>query len=612
MRIKSVTITGMHHIKSKTYEFDAINYLHGPNGAGKSTVLNAVQLAILGYIPGTAKQAGAIFQHASLPEMEIQVNFDDGRYIKRRWTTKGKSVASTVLGDFDEESIKGIIGELELPIFNFNELVNMTANKLKDWFINFLPAACIEFDWEKELKDSLGGIQLMDQSLLESALNDLNADNGLGMLEKIQSFNAQMKANQTFTKAEIQRNEATVQSLIFYDEEGLQGDAEYLEGQIRDAKTRIQELTRTKEELIRAQQVVAANQRIKTQIAALTAAPVPNVQALIDRQTALNGTIRELTESLSSEEQAYMDKVSQQADINAEIKSKMQIINSNSICPYTKNQCDAILSMTEELKSQADNLKSALSSLESDILDLKTRIDQKKQTITESRRELIQISSEISHATTASNSIQNMNNMLQPEPNMSQFADLSFYNSEIERLNTQISKIEANQRYSSLIDTLTAEKYRIENSAEVYKCWAKLTDPNGLQTRLMDAPFRNLADEMNKYLSIMFSGEVTCNFNLEQKANSFSFGIMRNGRYIPYDLLSSGEKTMYALALMLCIVDKSESSLKILIVDDMLDHLDNTRADEVFKSLQNVQDIQIILAGVKESENAKAFTINIS
>lgn len=612
MRIKSVTITGMHHIKSKTYEFDKINYLHGPNGAGKSTVLNAVQLAILGYIPGTAKQAGAIFQHASLPEMEIQVNFDDGRYIKRRWTAKGRSVTSAVLGDFDEESIKSVIGDLELPIFNFNELVNMTANKLKDWFINFLPAACIELDWEKELKDSLGGIQLMDPTLFQSALNDLQAEDGQGMLAKIQSFNAQMKANQSFTKTEIQRNEATVQSLIFYDEEGLQGDEEYLQSQIRDARNRIQELTQSKEELIRAQQVVAANQRIKNQIATLTATPIPDVQALTDRQIQLNGSIKELTDALSAEESAYLNKVSQQADINAEIKSKMQIVNSGSICPYTRTQCESILNMAEELKSQADDLKSSLSSLETDISDLKSRIDTRKKTIAESRRELMSISQQITTATNSANSIQNMQSMLQPEPNMSQFADLSFYNSEIERLNTQISKIEANQRYSSLIDTLTAEKYKIENSAEVYKCWAKLTDPNGLQTRLMDAPFRNLAEEMNKYLSIMFSGEVTCNFNLEQKANSFSFGIMRNGRYIPYDLLSSGEKTMYALALMLCIVDKSESSLKILIVDDMLDHLDNARADEVFKSLQNVEDIQIILAGVKESENAKAFTINIS
>lgn len=612
MRIKSVTITGMHHIKSKTYEFDAINYLHGPNGAGKSTVLNAVQLAILGYIPGTAKQAGAIFHHASLPEMEIQVTFDDSRYIKRRWTAKGRSVTSTVIGDFDEDSIKDVIGELELPIFNFNELVNMTANKLKDWFINFLPSDCIEIDWEKELKDSLGGIQLMDSTLLESALNELQTDNGLGMLEKIQSFNAQMKANQSFTKTEIQRNESTVQSLIYYDEEGLQGDAEFLANQVRDARARIQELTQSKEEFIRSQQIIAANDRIRSQIAAMPITSAEDVQTLTERQTNLNGKIKELTDSVADEEASYFSKISQQSDINAEIKSKMQIVNSGSICPYTKTPCESIMTMTEDLRSQADDLKSALSSLESDILDLKSRIDEKKKTIADSRKELMSISQQITTATNSTNSIQHMKSMLQPEPNMSQFADLSFYNSEIERLNTQISKIEANQRYSSLIDTLTAEKYKIENSAEVYKCWAKLTDPNGLQTRLMDAPFRNLAEDMNRYLGIMFSGEVTCNFNLEQKANSFSFGIIRDDRYIPYDLLSSGEKTMYALALMLCIVDKSKSNLKIMIVDDMLDHLDNIRADEVFKSLQNVKDIQIILAGVKESKNAKEFTINIS
>lgn len=611
MRIKSVTITGMHHISSKTFNFENINYLYGPNGAGKSTVLNAVQLAILGYIPGTAKQSAAIFQHASLPEMEIQVTFDDGRFIKRRWTAKGKSVMSTVLGSFNEESIKDIIGDLELPIFNFNELVNMTANKLKDWFINFLPAASMDLNWKQELENSLNGIQIMDPAILEDALKDLQSDDGRTVLEKIQAFNAQMKANQSFMKTEIQRNESTVQSLIYYDDESLQGDAEFLNSETQTLMSRIQELTNEKEQLIRAQQIVASNEKIQAQIAALSTNSEIDVSALTDRQTNLNESITELTASVTEEESIYASKIAEQASINAEIRSKMQIINGGSICPYTKSKCESITTMTKDLQVEVDELKKSLSELSSESTNLKNSIDSKKQRIAEYRRELMQISQSISYATTSANSMKQMKDMLQPETNMSRFAELSFYASEIAKLNTQISKIEANQRYNSLIDNLTAEKYKLENSAEVYKCWAKLTDPNGLQTRIMNAPFRSLADEMNKYLHIMFSEDVSCNFNLEQKANSFSLGIKRSERYIPYDLLSSGEKTMFALALMLCIIDKSTSDLKILIVDDMLDHLDNNRANEVFKSLQNVQGIQIILAGVKESENANAYTIKI-
>ena len=56
MKIKSVYIDGLHTVHDKTYTFEDITYLHGRNGAGKSTILNAIQFALLGYIPGHQRQ----------------------------------------------------------------------------------------------------------------------------------------------------------------------------------------------------------------------------------------------------------------------------------------------------------------------------------------------------------------------------------------------------------------------------------------------------------------------------------------------------------------------------------------------------------------------------
>ena len=64
MKIKKITIEGFHNIKDKTYEFDNLTYFNGPNGAGKSSILQALQLALLGYIPGTDKNKTAIFRHS--------------------------------------------------------------------------------------------------------------------------------------------------------------------------------------------------------------------------------------------------------------------------------------------------------------------------------------------------------------------------------------------------------------------------------------------------------------------------------------------------------------------------------------------------------------------
>ena len=61
MEVKSVTIEGMHNATRKHYDLGSLSYLYGKNGSGKTTVMQAVQLALLGYIPGTNKRTSDIF-----------------------------------------------------------------------------------------------------------------------------------------------------------------------------------------------------------------------------------------------------------------------------------------------------------------------------------------------------------------------------------------------------------------------------------------------------------------------------------------------------------------------------------------------------------------------
>lgn len=86
---------------------------------------------------------------------------------------------------------------------------------------------------------------------------------------------------------------------------------------------------------------------------------------------------------------------------------------------------------------------------------------------------------------------------------------------------------------------------------------------------------------------------------LSEKANSFSFGVTNEeNEYIEFDLLSSGEKCLYTLALLISIVELSDSPLKIIMIDDLLDHLDMLRIKDCFETLYSISDIQILLAGV--------------
>ena len=156
------------------------------------------------------------------------------------------------------------------------------------------------------------------------------------------------------------------------------------------------------------------------------------------------------------------------------------------------------------------------------------------------------------------------------------------------------------KKYNELIDILTEDKYKVESEIICYNSWIKLTGVNGLQSDDSAAkPFMDLAGQMDKYIQTVFGESVKSKFNIESKANSFSFGIERNHKYIPFNLLSSGEKCLYTLALMISLVDNSKSPLKIVMVDDLFDHLDDINAEKLFESLQKVNDIQMIFAGVK-------------
>jgi hypothetical protein len=56
---------------------------------------------------------------------------------------------------------------------------------------------------------------------------------------------------------------------------------------------------------------------------------------------------------------------------------------------------------------------------------------------------------------------------------------------------------------------------------------------------------------------------------------------------------------MFTLALMMAIVSSSDDVLKLIMIDDMFDHLDDKNIQTVFDSIAGYSDIQMIFAGVK-------------
>ena len=592
MKLSAVTITNMHQIpfnRPTTYDLNDITYFIGPNGAGKSTVLQAIQLALLGYIPGYDKTNSGIIKHSNdgkfLEVSVLLVDEDDKYIIYRRWEKSGNSVKSHLKTTPIGWDCSSIIGDLELPVFNFNEFKDMTANKLKDWFINFLPKDQFDVDWREYLTGELGARSaLLSDDLMDLVLeliNDLESE-GLKGVELVRKLNEQLKTQQSFNKSSLDRLQGTVNSLIYYqDVESADED---------EIKKHLNDLNTLHSELIRYN---AQQQQIQNAQSKLAQLGHPNIvketedawNAVTEANIALQAAEKECSE-LGSKYTAYTTQLMVYSSITSDV------------CPYTKNKCAEMSAVLEE-----NNAKKA--QIQSEMNLLTPKMQEYDAQIRALKAEYQNKYSFASHLGDTHQLIETLKSTLEAEqlpiPTSKTEEEIQ---KEIADLQGQLVKIEANKKFKDLNDTITKDKYQAENNLEVLKVWVNSTGANGLQTYMMEKPFESLAEDLSTYLTTMFGETVTGKFILQEKANSFSFGLEHESskEFVEFDLLSSGEKCLFTIAMIMCLINRSDAQLKLILADDMFDHLDDENAKRFFKGLADM-NIQCIMAGVKECEN---------
>ena len=596
MKLKSIYIDGLHNAVNKTYQLNNLVYFYGRNGAGKTTILNAIQLALLGYIPGTAKNSReAILKHSRDGHITVRLELDDNGSpvtIERKVDSKATKV-TTMPSDYP---ITDIVADIELPIFNFNDFINQTANKLKDYFIkNLLPTTEGNLNWQDILKSGLAMVSVENpDEVLAFGMNLISEVSG-SPLEQVVQANKIFKDEQAFNKSELSRLQATVDSLIYYKDYTGPTD-------IKTITTTLIVLEALRDSVIRyesARQVVENNMNELAQLEAKYESMGGDEQR------------KQIQESLDAIRLQYDDILHKSKDIETQfntVKAKKAslsaIIQQGGICPYTKDTCkglnlDDIRATIESCDIQMESENKQWHEYDEQLADMKKQINHYECVL-----------SEFSGISVKIDSLKRSVASLPDKPNTDK--TIIDINREIQEYDDAKGKLQANQAYESTIDNITKTKYKIELENDALSAWVKLTDINGLQTTLTSKPFEELAVTMTKYIQDMYGDDsLKVKFDVSTKANSFSFGLIRQDKYIAYEQLSSGEKCLYTLALMICIIHHSSSSLKLLLCDDMFDHLDAPAVEGTFTALKNIPDIQFILAGVKECENAKDVMVQI-
>lgn len=605
LKIKSVTIEGMHNVDHKTYDLSDVNYLHGMNGAGKSTVLQAIQLALLGYIPGMNKTKETILSNSNNHTMAVTVVITGGKEpitVQRIYTQTKKGTTTTVNIEPDGLEIGDILSQMELPIFNFKDFTNMTSNKLKDWFIDFLPSVESKLNWNKVLSEEVKLLGTDQEGNIKEACAEFDTYKDMKAADQVRQANQYFKNKISIAKTEISRLDSTIKSLLFYD------DVDALES-VDDLKDKVSQLQGTKISVLANNNALKLYQDLKTQLEALNVDEnsqdkIKLLEGYISNETTLieEGTNR--LYSIAAEVDTIKEEI---ATLKVDIAAKDRIIKTGGLCSYTGEKCPSIVQMIEELKAQrsesqttCDTLSAKLQSLTKDQVNTQTKIQTLRSNIARYTNEL----NDIQLAQARYESLTEQLNRIDVANLVTQ--DISEIDKQIQECTSTITKLLANEKFSEMSESLAKEKYLFEIDLAAYKAWEKLTSVNGLQTIISNEPFVILGQDIDKFLKPLFGENVSAEFNLETRANSFSFGIRRGDQYIPYDLLSSGEKCMFTLAMMITLISQSTDDLRVIMIDDMFDNLDDSNANKIIKAISKVKGIQFIVAGVKGIEAVTA------
>ena len=582
MIIKHIKIQGLHGI-NKEYDLERKIFFTGANGSGKSTILQAIQWALLGYIPGTSKANAAIFRHCVGHIMSVTLNLEyEGTpvTIYRQLTKLGNTVnAQTIITpEHMRESIEAALSKIELPIFNFIEFAGMTANKLKDWFIDYLSNSKTEctINWHEFVETTLNdsAINVPDDSMpviqsLYPSVSGINA---------IRTFNASCKSAISTYNAESKRLASTLQSVVTYEGDDVS---------VLELRKQLYDVMNTMDRLSEYKRVVDANtaaQRMIVRYHDLQESLADDI-----RNSTFSEKMKDLKASLANLQHRLAEATVTKQRLQSEYDQLQKIKDSDNKCPlFPDSICNTIAVKKLEV---ADRMKQ----IETTHLELTENIYCITQEIERTQNELNEVTRDANALSTRYNERDFYRAALKPVPDISDIAYTTIEQCEARRdeLNQKIGQVENNAFAKKLVD----DKMRTDTLLAAFKALEKASGVNGLQSKIA-SPFIGLQDLMRHDIKTFFGSNTEPEFVVMEKANSFSFGISRNGDYVAYEMLSSVEKTMFCLALMVALVNMNDEC-KLLMIDDMIDHVDTANMEKIQSWLPLLTDIQCIMAGVK-------------
>lgn len=620
MTIKSIRIENMHNVKDVTYDLSQINYATGPNGCGKSTILQAVELALLGYIPGYPKKNSDIMKHANSSQMAVTLNFSNGNMIKRVYTRKKTSVSCEVITFPENWEVEDLTSELAGITFDFSSFLSKSANDQKKWFISFLSNASASngnaiVDIDKEIDESVEvsgldedtNVQLQDS--IRQYIPNREKESDLDYLKLLEKS---VSEGLSYEKGVHQSLQNTLNTLVLYEDVKELDEEEIL--------AKLETLQKQHDNLILQQKEAMTYELANKQLDAWKglADCVANDPKHIEKSKAiqeLKAAKSKETENLAALQATVQQKEKNRQRITTEVLTPIlssiqfneSLANGSGMCPYSKKMCEEVKSYIQDAKTALQGLNdqkietnSSIKNLDEDIQKSRSSIAKASSNIANIETQIVSISTELSRMESMYEQREQAKRNMPNNPGISYEDALSsaqFVQTEIQKLTGELSKIRSNKQYEEVKSNIDRDMLIADLTVKALSTLKTRFGSNGLQQTVMMKPFEYVINTVSTYLQKTFNNrKISAYFTLSEKSNSFEFGLVNDkGVNIPFETLSSGEKCVYMLALQSSLVDKS-NSLKVIILDDVFDHVDEGNIKRCINAARKFKSIQYMFA----------------
>ncbi len=606
--IKSIRLKNFKCFSNFEVHFDkSVTYLNGMNGEGKSSIIEGIQLALLGYIPGHSKKLSDIFKFSSDKDyMSVSITYDNlGKdyTIKRTYTNVNGKISCSVDKNDLQDLMSILDANLETPVFNFKEFIQWSANKQKQWLLNFLQKSenTVTVNWRSEIDNIMSANNLIPDELfileLSSELPQI-----LNFL-KIKECNDMIKDRIAEERAIQQSAENTLQEV----ELSL---SEY-SCACNDKAELSEELYHVTEELSKLnyyKKVITHNRSIQCKLDDY--ADLSDVKendkiytTSVDNVTEVSNKIKELNEE-------YQRVYAKYKEIEYELTALEK--STQTTCPILAIQCDKLAEQEEAARLNIQRLRNQQHELDLKKSDINNEISEYKDIVSKFEDTLKMLSNRYEERDSLRDSmiVENIPDDI-VESNIDEY--IQYKETERENLHDRLNDA---IEYSTLVKTsesMENQKIQSKIRLDLLKELDKLTGQNGLQAKLGKAAVTDFLDSLSKTASLFYKNSDYYIDVENEKSNSFDFGIVKDGNKISYDTLSSGEQCVYMVALLSAIL-KLTTTCKLLLIDDVFDHLDEEKIKTVIKFAESQSDIQYIFAGyqtIAKDESLNKYVIDV-